>query len=869
MSGFVTAGTIKGVICDKISKETITGVLVYTSDQKYSCVSNFKGEFYLDLPTVINRVKVYFSCLGYKKYEVNLVAPFPEQIQIYLENELQAINEVVVTAEKSVTSVENVTVIKKDAIKHIQAFSFADVLELLPGKLIQSPSMANYQAPSLREVKTNPLNTMNSLGTSIRIDGADISNNASLNKGKFEGNSLSSIDMRDISTDDIESVEIIQGVPSVKYGDLTSGTILIKSKVKDSPFVLKSRLNPTTEQFRFGKGWNVAEKSQVNTSMQFTRARSSLRSAVNGYKKILGMALWQREFGEVGNSFKMFSKLNTSYQFSGDIHDVDKGIESLYRNNKFYVFVQNSGVKRFKNSFVSKLNYNVNANYSDKEVYDRETVASDNIFIPVGEIGVLTPAKRIKTLYDYELHEDSRPFSFKVSADVEAGLESRHFKHRFLFGFNYVYEKNLGKGTYYDRERPPYVQDHKKRIRPMDSYPALRRYALFAEDKISTKLFSKDLRIQLGLRFSNFQPSGLWKTDFATILEPRVNVSYVITDKLKFRAACGVTSRSAPLSMLSPNPVYFDESNIRVRGEQETDPNVPDVIAYTTTFLFNTNNPELELAKAIKQEYSIYYQLGKHNLSLSFFNAVTQNAYGSVARDVYTPVDKYRMIYNDPVKGTHMEHYETRTFMQRLNVPGNKYESRDRGVDLSINIARINAINTYFNITGSFFESSTKELRDYISYERLLVTPGTIIPIYTKGRGSKDQRFSTKVRAIYTIAPIDFILSMTMQTIWYSKSKYNQTSRTPVAYIQNRKRQEITEADLKSGRFDEYILPDNRYTPSSPPPLFLFNMKLTKSIGENVEFAFNANNFFYHRPIHNKSVRNPKLYFGGELTIKL
>ncbi len=48
------------------------------------------------------------------------------------------------------------------------------------------------------------------------------------------------VDMRSISTDDIESVEVVRGIPSVEYGNLTSGLVKIK-KIRraipiDSPF---------------------------------------------------------------------------------------------------------------------------------------------------------------------------------------------------------------------------------------------------------------------------------------------------------------------------------------------------------------------------------------------------------------------------------------------------------------------------------------------------------------------------------------------------------------------------------------------------------------------------------------------------------
>ena len=49
--------------------------------------------------------------------------------------------------------------------------------------------------------------------------------------------------MRSISTDDIESVEVIRGIPSVEFGNLTSGVVNIKKKEK--PLRLQHVLKPT------------------------------------------------------------------------------------------------------------------------------------------------------------------------------------------------------------------------------------------------------------------------------------------------------------------------------------------------------------------------------------------------------------------------------------------------------------------------------------------------------------------------------------------------------------------------------------------------------------------------------------------------
>ena len=91
---------------------------------------------------------------------------------------------------------------------------------------------------------------MNSLGTLIIRDGAPVSNNANLQTvspaitgaGTALGGTSSpagGVDVRAISTDNIESIEVIRGIPSVEYGDLTSGAVIINSKAGREPFRLR------------------------------------------------------------------------------------------------------------------------------------------------------------------------------------------------------------------------------------------------------------------------------------------------------------------------------------------------------------------------------------------------------------------------------------------------------------------------------------------------------------------------------------------------------------------------------------------------------------------------------------------------------
>ena len=95
-------------------------------------------------------------------------------------------------------------------------------MELLPGQLASNPTLNSPGKASLRQVQTDALNSM---GTSIVFNGAPVSNNANLQIGNtakdgslntsFTSTAGSGTDMRQISVDNIESVDVIRGIPSV------------------------------------------------------------------------------------------------------------------------------------------------------------------------------------------------------------------------------------------------------------------------------------------------------------------------------------------------------------------------------------------------------------------------------------------------------------------------------------------------------------------------------------------------------------------------------------------------------------------------------------------------------------------------------
>ena len=202
------------------------------------------------------------------------------------------IREVVVTAteEKGVTATSK---IGKDAISHIQPSSIRDVLELLPGGRAVDPSLTSPQIANFRSAASVSGNYATSaLGTGIIIDGKPVGNNANLQYTPAYSSLGSDFvnlgtDLRTVTTEDIESVEVVRGIASVEYGDLTSGLMKIIRKRGGNAFKARFKADMNSKLFYVGKDaqW---KGFTLNAGVNFLDAEADPRNPRQNYKRLTG-----------------------------------------------------------------------------------------------------------------------------------------------------------------------------------------------------------------------------------------------------------------------------------------------------------------------------------------------------------------------------------------------------------------------------------------------------------------------------------------------------------------------------------------------------------------------------------------------------
>ena len=97
--------------------------------------------------------------------------------------------------------------------------------------------------------------------------------------------------MREIPTDNIEKVEVVRGIPSVKYGELTSGLINITRKRSQSPLLLRLKADEYGKLVSVGKGFLLSGKWNLNVDGGLLDARKEPRNRFETYRRLNG--IWE------------------------------------------------------------------------------------------------------------------------------------------------------------------------------------------------------------------------------------------------------------------------------------------------------------------------------------------------------------------------------------------------------------------------------------------------------------------------------------------------------------------------------------------------------------------------------------------------
>lgn len=881
----------------------VYGCTIIIAELNLWTTSNDKGKYHIDGILFGQEYTVETSILGMIPTE-HKITPSPTdrvKLDIDLTAETYNIDEVIVLAEEK-TGLGSISKIKETAIEHLQPTSLKDVLQLIPGQISSNPNLSSAAHISLREMKTD---RNSSLGTAIIVDGAPISNNADLRYRT--PTDMYGIDVRQISPNNITSVEVIKGIASAEHGDLTSGAVIVKTKSGNTPLIIKGMLNPKLKSAYVSKGIDLKNNhGAINIDMDYTSSIDSKTTPYEGFDRISAQLGYSNTFMHYTTplNFNIKGKYSETLDFARTDPDLLVSKEKYESSEKGFN-LNIYGKWNLNKKLITNLNYNFSINSRKQEVYQNKIVALGYIQ-PISNARTDTLMRGIYAPSEYysEIWINGKPLDIfaKISADAIFTKGSIH--NKLLYGFDYRSNGNNGEGYIYDELRPPRLSGgDATRPRPYSDIPFLSQYSLFVEDKVSIPVGNDLLQIQAGIRYNNFQPKGLFNSELKQKIEPRFNLKYTfitpeenkVFNHLSAFGGFGIQSKSPTLNYLYPDKAYFDLNSFNYFSS-----NADERLLMVSTRVVDPTN-QLEPIEVKKVEVGFDGTVKGVDFMLTGYYEKSDNGLTFASHHDFTKFSKWSI--DDPniiyQKGTPPvldlnKPTEIDTFIAQYSKPQNTKVMIKKGIEYRLDFEKIKALHTSFNINGAYMY--TKNYNSMETYKLPYGNGGEQPPyvgVYAAGDGGERERFNTNVVAITHFPNLRLVFSTTLQVIWkntyrhffgggqpweYTDSNGTYQVAAPIALIDKTgKRHEISQNKILNQKYNYYISRYSRdyFRTERQPFHYQLNFKVTSEIGKRAKIAFLANNFTMYNPTYKSqrskviSTLNSAFYFGLELKLLL
>ena len=894
---------------------------VYLPDYGMGATTTDDGLFSLDnVPTGKTRMQVQF--VGKLPIDTLVNVSRNMKLDFTLKNEDFKLEEVVVTATNSQAGKSTASNISRQAMDHLQATSLNDLLALMPGGISQNSDLSSSQQINIRQIASNSSGeqALNALGTAIIRDGAPVSNNSNLSAmnptvsggaSALGGGASPSggVDVRSISTENIESVEIIRGIPSVEYGDLTSGAVIVNTKAGREPLRVKAKANPNVYQVSMGTGYELGkDKGAVNVSADYAYNTSDPKATYQHYQRATGKVMYSNAF------FNHKLRSNTSFDFiygkdTREKNPDDESTQTTSEGQDVGFRLNTNGTWSINKGWLQNIRYVLSGSYTDKQSfyetaygsasapYSMTTTdgailsnfAGQHIFDAEGNqitnfgsedaknYAVFLPSSYIG---HYEI--DSREVNAFGKLTATLFKQSGKVNNRILLGADFKTDGNVGKGKTFDPTAPPLRSNSNKnssyRPRPYKDIPFIHQFGLFVEENFTWSMGERDLRIQAGMRFDHASKVG-------STWSPRFNASFdLIPRALTLSGGYGITAKMPTLLYLYPEKAYFEYVNINELANESIPEN--ERLFMTTTKVYDTENRNLKVSKNHKAEIGLRLNVGKVSASVTAFQERLKNGYSLD----YTFDTFNTFMYNEYTRNANGDLILASSLpvLNSFYTPTNNLNVETQGLEFDINIGRLEAIRTAFQLNGAWMR--TKSWSDsYHFYDNSGTSASSRKPvaIYEAGTSkSYRQQFATTLRATHNLPQIGFVVTLTAQAVWNQANwKTFGNDTIPVGYISLNN--EVTlfpegkytsTEQVKADGFD-YLLQNPNHSHAikeSYNPYFCFNMNVTKEISDMLRVSFFANNMFRSYP-RMESKRNPgtytqlnnRFFFGLELSLTL
>jgi len=631
-SAFAQKYQFSGKVLEKGTEIPVEFATVVMPDKELWAVANAKGEFVISGVSQ-GKTKVEISCLGYAPttFEIDITKDL-KGVTYYLAVDDLTLESAVVVAKENTNSATTSRQIDRTALEHMQMVNVSDISSLLPGGVSANSGKLTSSTDAF-QIRSDETSAISSFGTAVELDGVRLSNNAT-----HAG--VSGVSTRNIASSNVESIEIITGVPSVEHGDMTNGVVKINTRKGKSPWMITAMTSPNTKQLSLSKGFDLGAKGGViNASAERTTSVHDLASPFTTYQRNAFSLIYSNSFDAFGQPIRF------STGVSGNIGGYDKSADPDSFMETFEKVKENTIRGNFSINWLLNKSWITNIELTGSLVYSDNLSSSSNnkssssstsslhgmeegYFVstpyssdPDAEV-ILRPAG-----YWYEIsHVDDKPLDYNLHLKINWAHDFGGIVNKLKFGVHFTGSGNLGQGLYYeDLSKAPDWRPY-----PYKDIPFVNNLAAYAEENVTIPIGTTSLNLVGGVRseWTMINNSG-----YGTVssLSPRFNAKYSILKyqrsrflrELSLRGSWGVAVKLPSVSILYPTPSYY--------GKQVFAPGtMADGTAFYAYYILPRQieyNPDLRWQKAQQSEVGVEADIAGVKISLAAFYSKTLDSY--------------------------------------------------------------------------------------------------------------------------------------------------------------------------------------------------------------------------------------------------
>lgn len=873
------SAVFKGRIFDQ-NDQPMAGVNVLINENKAGCASDDQGRFYIEMEPGSYHVQI--SHIGYKKVTDKIEVKSGQSLEknYQLKIDYFTIGGIKVFADRELlpSEAETKTTVSSGEIEHMQASSLSDIMKLVPGQRFENPGLQEKKQLSLRQSSTNTQSDQNaSLGTQIIIDDIPISNNANMqidtkvNTGTIDRTTANEgIDLRQIPADNIEKMEVIRGIPSAKYGDLTSGIVKVDTKSENLDQRFKYKYNLRNKEFNLNGGFKLFNQ-YLNYNFNYANSIRDIRIDDYDYSRLAAQLSHTAHLFD--NLYTLKNKIYYTRTFDEQgLREGDLLLTERYNRNYIVRYNHNS---KYLLSPKQKLEMSYSINFNRQNSYTKKLVTADNTYIS----DRMTEGVQEGYFFQSDtskLWVKGRAINQFLSLEYCNSVILLSNQHNFRTGLTFRHESNNGPGRIFDPLLPPTINTaFRDRPRSYDDIPALLISSLYMEDKIKGKLWKK-FQLNLGFRLENYgKGTKFFSNDHGSFFNPRFNMVIYPFENTQIRMGYGTTSKAPPLSMLYPNPLYYDVADINRYSEVDS-----LRLAVVSTHIFSRKNPAIEGSRQIKREISIDQKVGKLGLTLTGYINDTENGF---SRSLVEPIFLYKYDYPNwqPGQRDTTGKYIRDSVSTNYSIYENSRETKTRGIEFSLRTQPVTPLSMRFRLEAAY--NQTKSIDNSYDYSSTYLMDNNInkevLPFWNPVN-VVSENLLINYRMEFQIRKLGAWVTLEAQQVVFDKDRYKGLEDSlAVGYISDQGETVTFDEQQRNPDINstyKRIYPDYWSKEENKTNIWLFNLRVSKSLSKGAEVSFFVNNFFNSHPLYQRrrtsegtvsyTRLNPDLFFGVEFS---